>query len=106
MSRQQGTEPLAEAPPFGLRLSGPHAAEGAAPLSKHATSITFPRLGRCDGNVGWWRPAAWKQFKTQLPEWMDSQLEHWQEEALAVDPKSARSVESLRRWPVLSFRSE
>ena len=56
--------------------------------------------------VGWWRPAAWKQFKTQLPEWMDSQLEHWQEEALAVDPKSARSVESLRRWPVLSFRSE
>jgi hypothetical protein len=28
--------------------------------------------------VGWWRPAAWKQFKTQLPEWMDSQLEQWQ----------------------------
>jgi hypothetical protein len=20
--------------------------------------------------VGWWRPARWKQFKTQLPEWM------------------------------------
>jgi hypothetical protein len=34
--------------------------------------------------VGWWRPAAWKQFKTQLPQWMDSQVEHWQEEALAV----------------------
>ena len=37
--------------------------------------------------VGWWRPAAWKQFKTQLPKWMDSQVEHWQEEALAVDAK-------------------
>ena len=37
--------------------------------------------------VGWWRPAAWKQFKTQLPQWMDSQVEHWQEEALAVDGK-------------------
>ena len=37
--------------------------------------------------VGWWRPAAWKQFETQLPEWMDSQVEHWQEEALAVDAK-------------------
>jgi len=36
---------------------------------------------------GWWRPAAWQQFKTQLPEWMDSQLEHWQQEALAVDAK-------------------
>jgi transposase len=36
---------------------------------------------------GWWRPAAWKQFKTQLPEWMGSQLQHWQQEALAVDAK-------------------
>jgi len=37
--------------------------------------------------VGWWRPAAWRQFKTQLPEWMDSQLEYWQEQALATDAK-------------------
>jgi hypothetical protein len=34
--------------------------------------------------VGWWRPAAWKQFKTQLPQWTDSQVEQWQEEALGV----------------------
>ena len=34
---------------------------------------------------GWWRPAAWQQFKTQLPAWMASQLEHWQEQALAID---------------------
>jgi hypothetical protein len=26
--------------------------------------------------VGWWRPAAWKQLKSQLPEWMSSQLEN------------------------------
>ena len=37
--------------------------------------------------VGWWRPAAWKQFKTQVPEWMDSQLAYWQEEALGIDAK-------------------
>jgi hypothetical protein len=97
MSRQQGTEPLAEGPPFGLRLSGPHAGEGVAPLSKHATSITFPRLGRCDGNVGWWRPAAWKQFKTRLPEWMDSQLEHWQEQALAIDARERQVRRELEK---------
>ena len=33
----------------------------------------------------------WKQFKTDLPEWMDSQLEHWQEEALAVDAKERQA---------------
>ena len=37
--------------------------------------------------VGWWRPAAWKEFKTQVPEWMVSQLEPWQEEALGIDAK-------------------
>src|SRR6201984_1033964 len=37
--------------------------------------------------VGGWRPAAWMQFKTQVPEWMDSQLAHWQEEALGIDAK-------------------
>jgi hypothetical protein len=51
MSRQRGTGPLAEGLPFGLRISGPYSREVAAPLSKHAASITFPRLGRCDGNV-------------------------------------------------------
>jgi transposase len=34
--------------------------------------------------VGWWRPAAWEQFSLQLPEWMRRQLEHWQQEALAL----------------------
>ena len=36
------------------------------------------------GPVGWWRPAAWEQFSLQLPEWMRRQLEHWQQEALAL----------------------
>lgn len=45
--------------------------------------------------VGWWRPAAWQQFKTQLPEWMDSQLEHWQEEALAIDGKERQVRQQL-----------
>src|SRR5580693_5702386 len=47
--------------------------------------------------VGWWRPAAWKQFKTQLPQWMDSQLEHWQEEALAVDAKERQVRRELEK---------
>ena len=34
--------------------------------------------------LGWWRPAAWEQFSLQLPEWMRRQLEHWQQEALAL----------------------
>jgi transposase len=37
--------------------------------------------------AGWWRPAAWEQFKTQVPKWMGFQLEHWQEEALGLDVK-------------------
>jgi hypothetical protein len=40
--------------------------------------------------VGWWRPAAWKEFKTQVPEWMVSQLKRWQEEALATDAKESQ----------------
>ena len=40
--------------------------------------------------VGWWRPAAWKQFKSQLPEWMSFQLENWQEEALALNAKERK----------------
>jgi len=47
--------------------------------------------------VGWWRPAAWKQFRTQLPEWMDSQLEHWQEEALAIDAKERQVRRELEK---------
>lgn len=35
----------------------------------------------------WWRPAAWEEFKPQLPAWMVSQLEHWQGQALAIDAK-------------------
>jgi transposase len=37
--------------------------------------------------VGWWRPAAWQQFTKELPEWMGCQLEHWQEQAQAIDAK-------------------
>jgi transposase len=47
--------------------------------------------------VGWWRPAAWKQFKTQLPQWMDSQLEHWQEQALAIDAKERQVRRELEK---------
>jgi transposase len=37
--------------------------------------------------VGWWRPAAWEQFRPQLPEWLGPQLQYWQQEALAIDGK-------------------
>src|SRR6266478_6269711 len=47
--------------------------------------------------VGWWRPAAWKRFKTELPEWMDSQLEHWQEQALAIDAKEGQVRRELEK---------
>ena len=45
--------------------------------------------------VGWWRPAAWKEFKTRVPEWMVSQLQHWQEEALGIDAKERQVREQL-----------
>jgi hypothetical protein len=32
--------------------------------------------------VGWWRPAAWLQFKSQLPKWMGFQLENWQDQGI------------------------
>jgi len=35
--------------------------------------------------VGWWRPAAWEQFRPQLPEWLSGQLAYWQAQALAID---------------------
>jgi transposase len=35
--------------------------------------------------VGWWRPAAWEQFKPQLPDWLGSQLAYWQAQALAIE---------------------
>jgi transposase len=47
--------------------------------------------------VGWWRPARWKQFKTQLPEWMGSQLENWQEEALALNAKEQKVRQELEQ---------
>jgi hypothetical protein len=47
--------------------------------------------------VGWWRPAAWKEFKTQLPEWMGSQLKRWQEEALATDAKECQVRRELEK---------
>jgi transposase len=53
--------------------------------------------------VGWWRPAAWKQFKTQLPQWIDSQLEHWQEEALAVDAKERQVCRSLGKMVAIKL---
>ena len=53
--------------------------------------------------VGWWRPAAWKQFKTQLPKWMDSQVEHWQEEALAVDGKERQVRRELENMVAIEL---
>src|SRR5271165_1841621 len=47
--------------------------------------------------VGWWRPATWKQFKTQLPGWMGSQLENWQEEALALNAKERKVRQELEQ---------
>ena len=47
--------------------------------------------------VGWWCPAAWKEFKTQVPEWMGSQLKHWQEEALATDAKECQVRRELEK---------
>jgi transposase len=47
--------------------------------------------------VGWWRPATWKRFKTQLPEWMGSQLENWQEEALALNAKERKVRQELEQ---------
>ena len=47
---------------------------------------------------GWWRPAAWEQFKPQLPAWMARQLEHWPEQALAIDAQERqvrRDLEAL-----------
>jgi transposase len=47
--------------------------------------------------AGWWRPAAWKEFKTQVPEWMVSQVEHWQEEALGLDGKERQVRQQLEK---------
>jgi transposase len=47
--------------------------------------------------VGWWRPAAWKEFKTQVPEWMGSQLANWQEEALALNAKERKVRQELEQ---------
>ncbi len=47
--------------------------------------------------VGWWRPAAWKEFKTQVPEWMGAQLKYWQEEALATDAKERQVRRGVKR---------
>jgi transposase len=47
--------------------------------------------------AGWWRPAAWKRFETQLPEWMGSQLENWQEEALALNAKERKVRQELEQ---------
>jgi transposase len=35
--------------------------------------------------VGWWRPAAWQQFRARLPEWLSGPLAYWQAQALAID---------------------
>ena len=47
--------------------------------------------------VGWWRPVAWKEFKTQVPEWMGAQLKRWQEEALATDAKESQVRRELEK---------
>ena len=46
---------------------------------------------------GWWRPAAWQEFKTRLPKWMLGQLEHWQKEALEVDAQEHQVRRQLQQ---------
>jgi transposase len=47
--------------------------------------------------TGWWRPGAWQEFKPQLSEWMVSQLEHWQEEALGIDAQERQVRRQLEK---------
>jgi hypothetical protein len=47
--------------------------------------------------VGWWRPAAWKEFKIQVSEWMVSQLDHWQQEVLGLDAKERQVRQQLEK---------
>jgi transposase len=47
--------------------------------------------------AGWWRPGAWQEFKTQLPDWMVCQLEHWQEEALGLDAQESQVRRQLEK---------
>src|ERR1700758_3039308 len=50
--------------------------------------------------AGWGRPAAWKPFKSPLPEWMGSQLENWQEEALALNAKEQKVRQELEQMVI------
>src|SRR5260370_41822332 len=45
--------------------------------------------------VGWWRPGAWKQFKTQVPEWIGSPLEPFPHHALGIDTKERHVRQQL-----------
>jgi transposase len=47
--------------------------------------------------AGWWRPGAWQEFKTQLPDWMVCQLEHWQKEALGLDAQERQLRRQLQK---------
>ena len=47
--------------------------------------------------AGWWRPGAWQAFKTQLPDWMVCQLEHWQKEALGLDAQERQLRRQLEK---------
>jgi transposase len=46
---------------------------------------------------GWWRPGAWQEFQTQLPEWMLCQSGHWQQEALDIDAKERQVRQELQK---------
>jgi transposase len=52
---------------------------------------------------GWWRPAAWQQFKGQLPDWLTQQLEYWQQEALAIDAKERKMRSELEQMVPVSL---
>jgi transposase len=47
--------------------------------------------------AGWWRPRAWQEFKTQLPDWIVCQLEHWQQEALGIDTQERQVRHQLEK---------
>jgi transposase len=45
--------------------------------------------------LGWWRPAAWQQFKAELPQWVGWQLEHWRKQALSIDAQERQVRQQL-----------
>lgn len=41
--------------------------------------------------TGWWEPKTWARFQSELPEWLRTQVQTWQAQAVALD-------EQVTRW--------